>query len=100
MTALDLAVLIIILLTAACVALAVYAWRERRRATKSTQSAAALAICADMHLQDMDNLQRRLDAAERRYASLQAIYVVLVRWRLAQNFAIVDRTIQWRSRRP
>lgn len=99
MTTIDLLIFIIMLMAAALVWLAGYAWQQRQRAKSQEQRGDENWMWAELHRQEADAARARLHVMERRYATLQSLYADLVRRRLAQGYITIARNVAWKRQR-
>lgn len=96
-------VVIVAALAATCTVLIVVAWNERTRATRATVRAEEadswsqwFQEAAEEQATQLRAINAELSDLRRQHGRLQAMYTDLVRSRLADNYVIVDRNIQWR----
>ena len=72
-------------------------WRDG--AAHYRQRAEEISCWADLHQSEAEATRQRLAVLERRYANLQALYVRLVRERLAENVTIIYANANRRNAR-
>lgn len=89
-TALDPAIAAIIMLAAACIALAITAWQEHAAAIHQRQRAEENWCWSELHRTEADAARARLHVLERRYATLQALHAEKTRLLLARNYPIIE----------
>ena len=95
----DLATLLLgMAVTVAAVLLWMWRYAERKCNAQRRQ-AEELACWGELQIEEINALRTRLAAAERRHATLQALYANLVRSRLAASLPIIERNAKWQRRR-
>lgn len=98
-------VVIVAALSATCTVLIAIAWNERTRATRATVRAEEadrwsqwFQEAAEVQATQLRTINAELSDLRRQHGRLQARYTDLVRSRLVDNYAIIDRNISGRSR--
>jgi hypothetical protein len=90
-TVIDTSTAAIILLSLACIYLAIYAFEQRQHARRQQIRGDECWMWAEHHRDEADAAQRRVHVLERRYANLQSMYAELVRRRIAANTSLIAR---------
>lgn len=96
---------IVAALSATCTVLIIIAWREHDRAKRATvraEEADSWSLwfqdAAEEQATQLRAINAELSDLRRQHGRLQVRYTDLVRSRLADNYAIIDRNISGRSR--
>lgn len=99
---LDAATLPDLLVAMLLVVVAILAWMVREARREMEQQcirAEEMAMWAELQIEEINALRKRLAEVERRYENLQALYAGLVRHRLAASFPLIESNIVRQRRR-
>ncbi len=95
----DLLLALIVLLLAVVAVLTALLHQQRQATSAATKRAEEHWCWAELHRTEADAARSRVHVLERRYATLQSLYVDLVRRRLAESYGIGERNITWKRQR-